>query len=110
MNALSKIDSHAPRVESMRAPIAYLFMIREGPTYSLGDLAPECELLSQRFVGEFWSYGSYESDTLIGRIRLRVVKDRSESRALNFLRFAGRVLRRAREARRTYTGPVVATS
>lgn len=78
-------------------PLAYLFMLREGPTYSLGDMAPECELLSQRFTGEYWSYGSYEADTQIGRIRVRVVKDRTAIRAVNFLRFARAVLRRTRQ-------------
>jgi glycosyltransferase involved in cell wall biosynthesis len=78
-------------------PLAYLFMLREGPTYSLGDMAPECELLSQRFTGEYWSYGSYEADTRIGRIRVRVIKDRSAVRVLNFLRFARAVLQRTRQ-------------
>jgi glycosyltransferase involved in cell wall biosynthesis len=110
MHVSSEIGSHTPRVESMRAPLAYLFMIREGPTYSLGDLAPECELLSQRFAGEFWSYGSYEADVQIGRIRLRVVKDRSRIRAFNFLRFARRVLRHARESHSIFRGPIVVTS
>jgi glycosyltransferase involved in cell wall biosynthesis len=111
MHALSEVDAHASRPDStLAAPLAYLFVVREGPTYSLADLAPECELLSQRFSGEFWSYGSYEADTQIGRMRLRVVKDRSENRAVNFFRFARQVLRRARESRSAHTGPVVVTS
>lgn len=110
MNALSEIDSHTPHIESMRVPLAYLFMIREGPTYSLGELAPECELLSQRFAGEFWSYGAYEADTLIGRIRLRVVKDGSRNRVLNFFRFARRVMRRAAELQATPMDRIVVTS
>lgn len=110
MNALSETGPHAPRADALPTPLAYLFMIREGPTYSPGDLAPECELLSQRFAGEFWSYGSYESDAQIGRIRLRVVKDCSRFRAFNFLHFALRVLQRARELRACRTESVVATS
>lgn len=76
----------------------------------MDDFAPECELLSKRFAGEYWSYGSYEADTQIGRIRLRVIKDRSQIRALNFLRFAGRVLRRTRELQVTPMKTVVVTS
>jgi glycosyltransferase involved in cell wall biosynthesis len=103
------MDSPTPRKESIDA-LAYLFIIREGPTYSLGDLAPECELLSQRFAGEFWSYGSYDADTLIGRIRLRVVKDRSRLRLVNFFRFAQRVMRRAAELQATPMERIVVTS
>jgi glycosyltransferase involved in cell wall biosynthesis len=103
------MDSHTPRIESKGA-LAYLFMIREGPTYSLGELAPECELLSQCFAGEFWSYGSYDADVLIGRIRLRVVKDGSRIRLINFLRFAYRVMRRAAELQATPLDRVVVTS
>ncbi len=110
MNALSEVDPHPARVESICAPLAYLFMIREGPTYSSGELAPECALLSQHFAGEFWSYGAYEADTLIGRIRLRVVKDNSRIRLLNFLRFARRVMRRAAELRATRMERIVVTS
>jgi glycosyltransferase involved in cell wall biosynthesis len=95
---------------SAAAPLAYLFMIRVGPTYAIGDLAPECELLSRRFAGEFWSYGSYEADHKIGRIRLRVVKDASSIPLVNFFRFARRVLRRAAELRATHTERIVVTS
>jgi len=87
--------------ETSEAPLAYLFMIREGPIHAVGELAPECELLSQRFTGEFWSYGSCEADEQIGRIRLRIVKDRSESRALNFFRFVRQVRRRTKELKAT---------
>jgi len=86
------------------ATLAYLFMIREGPTHALGEFAPECELLSQRFAGEYWSYGSIEADVQIGRIRLRVVKDRSRFRVFNFLRFAGQVMHRAEELKANPVG------
>ena|ERR1700733_335117 len=90
--------SHPPDSKPVHVePLAYLFMIREGPTYSAGDLSPECEVLSRRFAGEFWSYGSYEADTQIGRFRLRVVKDSGNFRLWNFLRFARRVMHRAAE-------------
>jgi glycosyltransferase involved in cell wall biosynthesis len=104
-------NSHAPDPEpAATAPLAYLFMIRVGPTYSMGDLAPECELLSRRFAGEFWSYGSYEADRQIGRIRLRVVKDASNVGILNFFSFARRVMRRARELQATHMQRIVVTS
>jgi glycosyltransferase involved in cell wall biosynthesis len=83
----------------MDEPLAYLFRIIWGPTYRPDDYEPELRLLSQRFAGELWGYGSYDADTCIGRMRLRVVKDRSRVSQLNQLRFARAVLRRARELR-----------
>src|SRR6202451_617946 len=101
---MSERPSPVPASEpGVPAPLAYLFMIRVGPTYAIGDLAPECELLSRRFTGEFWSYGSYEADKNIGRIRLRVVKDISSIPIVNFFRFARRVMRRAAELRAKHT-------
>jgi glycosyltransferase involved in cell wall biosynthesis len=91
-------------------PLAYLFMVREGPTYSLEDLEATCRLLSQRFRGELWSYGSYEADVEVGRMRIRVVKDRSLRRLVNFVPFARAVLRRARELRAARPERVVVTS
>jgi glycosyltransferase involved in cell wall biosynthesis len=108
---MPETNSHAPGPEpAATAPLAYLFMIRVGPTYSMGDLAPECELLSRRFAGEFWSYGSYEADRQIGRIRLRVVKDASTVGMLNFFSFARRVMRRASELQATRMQRIVVTS
>jgi glycosyltransferase involved in cell wall biosynthesis len=108
---MSERPSPAPGLEQgATAPLAYLFMIRVGPTYTVGDLAPECELLSRRFAGEFWSYGSYEADQQIGRIRLRVVKDASSISIVNFFRFARRVMRRAAELHATHTKRIVVTS
>jgi glycosyltransferase involved in cell wall biosynthesis len=85
-------------------------MIRVGPTHALGEFAPECELLSQRFAGEFWSYGSFEADVQIGRFHLRVVKDHSRYRLFNFLRFAGDVRRRVAEFKLKPIKKVVVTS
>jgi len=78
-------------------PLAYLFRIIWGPTYKPDDYEPELRLLSQRFTGELWTYGSYNADIVFGRMRLRVVKERSRVGELNQLRFARAVLRRARE-------------
>lgn len=91
-------------------PLAYLFMVREGPTYSLEDLEATCALLSQHFRGELWSYGSYEADVEIGRMRIRVIKDRSLRKLFNFPPFALAVLRRARELRTARPERLVVTS
>src|SRR5689334_10178023 len=80
-------------------PVAYLFKIVFGPTYTPDDYEPELRLLSQRFTGELWTYGSYNADIVFGRMRLRVVKDRSRLGILNHLRFAREVWRRAQELR-----------
>ena len=91
-------------------PLAYLLQLVEGPTYTPDEYEPMLRLLSRRFEGELWSYGSYEADLEFGRMRLRVVKDRSRLRLVNYLRFAHRVLRRARELRRAAPWPIVVTS
>lgn len=91
-------------------PSAYLFMVLTGPTHLMEELEPTCRLLSQRFNGELWAYGSYEADVLLGRIRLRVVKDRSRQRLLNFANFARSVLRRAQELSRSRPRSIVVTS
>lgn len=91
-------------------PLAYLFMVREGPTYSLEDLEATCRLLSQQFQGELWSYGSYEADIEVGRMRIRVIKDRSQRKLINFSRFALAVLARARKLRTTTPERLVVTS
>jgi glycosyltransferase involved in cell wall biosynthesis len=91
-------------------PLAVLFMIREGPTISLADLEPICKLLSRRFEGELWSYGAYEANVRVGRMRIRVVKDRSSSRFINFVNFARTVMRRARDLRVGELDRIVVTS
>jgi glycosyltransferase involved in cell wall biosynthesis len=80
-------------------PGAYLFKIVVGPTYRTADFEVMLRLLSQRFTGELWSYGSYDADIIFGRMRLRVIKERAQARSLNHLRFAHAVMRRARELR-----------
>ena len=92
-------------------PLAYLFKVMPGPTYTTDDFEPTLHLLSQRFTGELWSNGSYDADLTFGRMRLRVVKDRSERGVLNYLRFARAVWRRALELRcMPPAQPVVVTS
>ena len=98
------------RLLRAETPRAYLFMIQAGPTYAAENLEPLCRVLSQEFTGELWSYGSYEADVELGRIRLRVVKDWSSLPALNFINFARRVARRAFELRTSRQGQIVVTS
>ena len=92
------------------APLCYLFMIIAGVTHSPEELEPTCRLLSRRFTGEIWSFGSNDADVVFDRMRLRVVKDRSRSSLLNFGNFAHRVLAHARDLRPAPPGRIVVTS
>jgi glycosyltransferase involved in cell wall biosynthesis len=91
-------------------PLAYLFKIVEGPSYTTDELIPTLQLLSERFTGELWSYGAYEADIQVGRMRLRVVKDRTANRIRNFLHFSSQVMRRTRELQANVPSRVVVTS
>lgn len=90
--------------------VTHLFMLITGPTYSMEEHEPLCKLLSQRFTGELWTFGSYEADVVIGNIHLRVIRERSKSRVLDFARFARSVVRRACELRRARPRSLVVTS
>jgi glycosyltransferase involved in cell wall biosynthesis len=81
-------------------PRAYLFNIVEGPTHRPEEYLPALRLLAQRFAGELWTYGVFEADLEVDRMRLRVVKNPYRNRFRNFLHFARLVWRRARELRR----------
>ncbi len=81
------------------APLAYLVVVRKGPTWNEEDIAPFCRLLSKRFAGELWAFGSYDADVRVDRIRLRVVKERSAHHATNLARFVRHALRRIEELR-----------
>jgi glycosyltransferase involved in cell wall biosynthesis len=61
------------------APVAFLVIVRKGPTWSPSDLEPLCRILSRRFTGEIWAFGSYDADTRIDRFRVRVVNDERSS-------------------------------
>ena len=78
-------------------PRAYVFNVVGGPTYSPEEHLPALRLLSQRFAGELWSHGVYDADLEVGRMRLRVVKNPYRDGVRNFLHYAQRVERRARE-------------
>ena len=84
----------------MQAPpedIPYLIYLREGPSHSVADAQPVCEALSRRFHGEMWTYGSHETDTVIGRFRLRVLNTDNRNQRLAYLGYMRQVRRRARE-------------
>lgn len=91
-------------------PLAYLFKIVDGPSYTTDELTPTLQLLSERFTGELWSYGAYEADLQVARMRLRVVKDRTSSRLRNYLHFARQVMTRARELQAAKPSRIVVTS
>lgn len=55
---------------------AYVVVLHKGPTWNLADIEPFCRLLSRRFAGEVWAFGSYQADHPVGRVRLRVVGSR----------------------------------
>jgi glycosyltransferase involved in cell wall biosynthesis len=59
--------------------VAYLVIVRKGPTWSLADLEPLCRLLSKRFAGEIWAFGSYDADVRVAGFRVRVVNDERSS-------------------------------
>jgi glycosyltransferase involved in cell wall biosynthesis len=83
-----------------RDPLAYVVIVRKGPTWSPADLEPLCRLLSTRFAGEIWAFGSYDVDLLVDRFRLRVVnEERSSIRLINLLLSARQILRWAKELR-----------
>lgn len=83
-------------------PVAYLVVIRKGPTWGLPDIEPYCRMLSRRFEGEVWAFGSYEADTVIGRMRLRVASLWSaRGGSPSVLNFVRRALGWIKELRRT---------
>jgi glycosyltransferase involved in cell wall biosynthesis len=83
-----------------RTAVAYLVIVRKGPTWSPADLEPLCRLLSRRFIGEVWAFGSYDADIRIDRFRLRVInEERSPVRLINLLLSARRMLRWGAELR-----------
>ncbi len=81
--------------------IAYLVIVRKGPTWSTTDLEPLCRLLSKRFTGEIWAFGSYNADITVDRFRLRVInEERTTSEPTNILLSTRRMLQWTAELRR----------
>jgi glycosyltransferase involved in cell wall biosynthesis len=82
------------------APIAFLVIVRKGPTWSTADLEPLCRLLSRRFAGEIWAFGSYDADIRVDRFRVRVVNDERSASHIGRLALTTRqMLRWAAELR-----------
>lgn len=78
---------------------AYLVVVHKGPTWELADLEPFCRLLSRRFAGEVWAFGSYEADVMVCRMRVRVVVEREFKGLSNRLGFFRRAQGWIRELR-----------
>lgn len=92
-------DNHPGAVEQ-QTPVAYLVIVRKGPSWAPADLEPLCWLLSKRFVGEIWAFGSYDADFQVDRFRVRVVNDeRASSRVGKLFLVTREMLRWAGELR-----------
>jgi glycosyltransferase involved in cell wall biosynthesis len=82
------------------SPLAFLVVVRKGPSWSPADLEPLCRLLSRRFAGEIWAFGSYDADIRVDRFRVRVVNDeRSASHIGRLVLTTRQMLRWADELR-----------
>ena len=91
--------------EEQQAPVAYLVIVRKGPSWSPADLEPLCRLLSKRFAGEIWAFGSYDADFRMQRFRVRVVNDeRASNRIGRLLLVTREILRWAVELRTGRSG------
>ena len=89
-----------PEIARQEAPVAHMVVVRKGPTWGPADLEPLCRLLSRRFVGEIWAFGSYDADIRVDRFRLRVVnEERSSSRVGRLFLTTREMLRWAAELR-----------
>lgn len=78
----------------------YVIIIREGPSYAEQDVLTACELFSREFAGEYWTYGSYELDTMVGRFRARVMFENWRKPKASYWKFSKLVRARAQELRR----------
>jgi glycosyltransferase involved in cell wall biosynthesis len=70
---------------SVAQPVGYLVIVRKGPSWRLSDLEPLCRLLSRRFAGEIWAFGSYDADVRVDRFRVRVVNDERTTNSIGRL-------------------------
>jgi glycosyltransferase involved in cell wall biosynthesis len=92
-------------------PVAFLVIVRKGPSWSLVDLEPLCRLLSKRFDGEIWAFGSYDADVQIDRFRVRVVNDeRSSSHIAKLAQTTRQMLRWAADLRAVQRRDLVVVS
>jgi glycosyltransferase involved in cell wall biosynthesis len=100
LNVEATSHNDQPEFARQKTPVAYLVIVRKGPTWRLADLEPLCKLLSMRFAGEIWAFGSYHADTCVGRFRVRVVNDeRSSSRVGRLSLITREILRWGAELR-----------
>jgi glycosyltransferase involved in cell wall biosynthesis len=105
---ISRDDISGARLQT---PVAYLVIVRKGPTWSPADLEPLCRLLSKRFAGEIWAFGSYDADLWVDRFRVRVINDeRSSSRIGRLLLTTRAMMRWAVELRAARTRDLAVVS
>lgn len=88
----------------------YVFIVREGPSYAREDVITACGLFGQEFDGEYWTYGSYEMDAMVGRFRARVMFEDWRRPKVSYWRFSKLVRARAKELRRQGKRSVVVIS
>jgi glycosyltransferase involved in cell wall biosynthesis len=89
----------------------YVWVIREGPSYAKEDVLHACELFGREFRGEYWTFGDYEADEMVGRFRARVMFQEWQRPKKSYLKFSRLIRDHARElARRGETSVVVIVS
>jgi glycosyltransferase involved in cell wall biosynthesis len=88
----------------------YVVILKEGPTHSLEDIQPHCEVLAQRFSGELWTYGGYDADVRIGGMRLRVIDGGNGNKFQRYRTFFRAVVGRARALRMENRGRTIVVS
>lgn len=86
---------------------AYVIMVHKGPTWRVEDIEPYCRMLSKRFTGEVWAFGSYDADRVIGRMRLRAVGDLAVRDLSSRTRFLRRALGWIEELRKVHLSNLV---
>jgi glycosyltransferase involved in cell wall biosynthesis len=94
-----------------KPPVAYVVIVRKGPSWRPSDLEPLCRLLSKRFAGEIWAFGSYDADFRVDRFRVRVVNDeRASSRVGRLILVSREILRWAVELRAAHVRDLAVVS
>jgi glycosyltransferase involved in cell wall biosynthesis len=88
----------------------HLVVLKEGPSHSLEDIQPHCEVLAKRFTGELWTYGGYDADIPVGGMRLRVIGQRNRGKFSSYFAFSRVVMSRGEELKREKLGQIVVVS
>lgn len=99
MEAHALAGAEPAAVREVEFPVAHLIILHKGPTWDPSDIEPFCRLISRRFSGEVWAFGSYEADKTFGRVRLRVVSERPFHDLTNRMRFYRKGVRWLEELR-----------